>query len=92
MAPAIKPDDIKAVVANMEAMAMLIETGHFLGPLPVHYVESRGDDETLREIAPSKFSWLSEFYIATRPEHLRRRAVELFVKDMTKSCGVEMKN
>ncbi|WP_170431935.1 LysR family transcriptional regulator [Ruegeria arenilitoris] len=83
----LQSTDPKAVVANMEAMATLIETGHYLGPLPVHFVESRSQNGKLRELAPDRLHWTSTFYLATRATNLHRRAVELFVEDALKSCG-----
>ncbi|WP_170575634.1 LysR family transcriptional regulator [Ruegeria atlantica] len=88
VSPELQSTDPKAIVANMEAMATLIETGHFLGPLPVHFVESRAQNVTLRELAPNRLHWTSTFYLATRSTSLLRRSVELFVEDVVQSCGV----
>lgn len=81
----------KAVVANMEAMATLIETGHYLGPLPVHFVESRAQNGKLRELVPNRLNWTSTFYLANRSTSLHRRAVELFIEDVLQSCRVDTK-
>ncbi|KIC36402.1 LysR family transcriptional regulator [Ruegeria sp. ANG-R] len=85
--PNLQLNHPKAIVANMEAMATLIETGHYLGPLPVHFVESRRQSKSLRELAPSLLHWTSTFYLATRSTSLYRRAVELFVEDLVRCCG-----
>ncbi len=86
VSPELQSQDSKAVVANMEAMATLIETGHFLGPLPVHFVEGLGQKGRLRELAPERLHWTSTFYLATRSSSLHRQAVELFVADVLRSC------
>ncbi len=86
VSPELQSSETKAIVANMEAMATLIETGHYLGPLPIHYVESLGQSAMLRELAPLRLNWSSIFYLATRPASLHRRAVELFVDDVLKCC------
>ena len=86
VSPELQSQDSKAVVANMEAMATLIETGHFLGPLPVHFVEGLGQNGRLRELAPERLHWTSTFYLATRSSSLHRQAVELFVADVLRSC------
>ncbi len=90
VSPELQSTDPKAVVANMEAMATLIETGHFLGPLPVHFVESRLQNGKLRELAPDRLHWTSTFYLAIRSTNLHRRAVELFVGDVIQSCGSDI--
>lgn len=87
VSPELQSSDPKAIVANMEAMATLIETGHFLGPLPVHFVKSRTQSEKLRELAPNRLHWISTFYLATRTTSLHRRAVELFVADAIQSSA-----
>ena len=83
--PELQSQDPKAIVANMEAMATLIGTGHYLGPLPIHFVQSRMPNEKFRELAPDRLQWTSTFYLATRSTNLHRRAVELFVEDMCSS-------
>lgn len=84
--PELQSQDPKAIVANMEAMATLIGTGHYLGPLPVHFVQNHLQDENFKELAPDRLRWTSTFYLATRSINLHRRAVELFVADVTHCC------
>lgn len=84
VSPELKSAEPPAVVANMEAMAALIETGHYLGSLPVHYARAFG--HRFREIAPDRLNWFSTFYLATRTAHASRRAVELFVEDILYFC------
>ncbi|MFW8635118.1 LysR family transcriptional regulator [Cribrihabitans pelagius] len=84
--PDLGPPEPKAVVANMEAMAMLIETGHFLGPLPAHFARRRLAEGKLREIRISQTRWNSTFYLATRRAPIPRHAVELFAQDLQHAC------
>ncbi|CUK19684.1 CysJI operon transcriptional activator [Ruegeria denitrificans] len=86
VSPVLQTVHPKAVVANMEAMAMMIETGHYLGPLPVHFIETWAHRDRLRELAPDKLNWNSTFYLATRPSVVHRRAVEILVQDIIESC------
>ena len=72
----------KAVVANMEAMAMLIESGHYLGALPTHFATNRVQTGMFREFQNKELRWNSTFFIATRHTQVHRRAVELFVQDV----------
>lgn len=82
VSPALGVPEPKAVVSNMEAMAMVIEGGHFLGVLPTHYAEPLERSGVLRELTHPELRWTSEFFVATRRTHIQRRAVELFTGDI----------
>ena len=84
----LPPPPSPATVANMEAMAMLIETGHYLGALPVHVAETWVQTGKFRELNGEHLSWMSTFHLATRRIQVQRRAVELFIRDVTEVCGV----
>ncbi|MBY6059106.1 LysR family transcriptional regulator [Leisingera daeponensis] len=86
VSPDLGSPEPKAVVANMEAMAMLIETGCFLGPLPEHFARRRVAEGKFREIRNSEMRWRSTFYLATRRVHVLRHAVELFAQDLQHAC------
>lgn len=72
----------KAIVANMEAMAMLIESGQYLGALPTHFAASWVRSGQFREIESQDLCWTSTFHLATRRTQVHRHAVELFVGDL----------
>ena len=76
----------QATVANMEAMAILIESGHYLGALPDHFAESWVQKGVFRELRDNRRHRASTFYLSTRRTQVQRRAVELFVRDV---CSVE---
>jgi DNA-binding transcriptional LysR family regulator len=84
--PDLGSPDPKAVVDNMEAMAMLIESGHYLGALPTHFAESWVEKGRFRELEGRELCWTSTFYLATRRTQVHRHAVELFIGDV---CSVE---
>ncbi|WP_264214195.1 LysR family transcriptional regulator [Leisingera thetidis] len=86
VSPDLGGPDPTAVVANMEAMAMLIETGQYLGPLPVHFAESWTRTGRFRELCHPRLRWQSAFSLATRQTQVQRRAVELFIRDMRAAC------
>ncbi|WP_421703000.1 LysR family transcriptional regulator [Aliiroseovarius sp.] len=86
VAPDLGTPEPKAVVANMEAMAMLIESGHYIGMLPTHFVASRVQDGIFRELSAGASGWSSTFYLATRRTQAHRRAVELLIHDL---CGAD---
>ncbi|MEW2912647.1 LysR family transcriptional regulator [Leisingera sp. JC11] len=91
VSPELGSPEPMAVVANMEAMAMLIETGHFLGPLPTHFALRRVAEGKFREIRNSQMRWNSAFYLATRRVHVLRHAVDLFAQDLRYACLDESK-
>ncbi|MEP4037372.1 LysR family transcriptional regulator [Pseudophaeobacter sp.] len=82
VAPDLGSPEPKAVVANMEAMAMLIESGHYLGTLPTHFAARWVEEGQFREFESNELCWNSTFYLATRRTQVHRHAVELFVKDV----------
>ena len=71
-----------AYVSNMEAVFVLVSSGRFLGALPDHYAKTWVETVELRLLCADSFSWVSKFYLATRPESARRRAVDLFIQDI----------
>ncbi len=85
VSPALGSPEPKAVVANMEAMAMLIQTGHYIGPLPTHFAANRVASGKLREIRLSDTAWQSTFYLAIRRTAVLRHAVDLFIRDLTQT-------
>ena len=70
-----------ALVSNMEAQAILIMSGKFLGALPVHYAKSWEQLGKLRPLEHESFIWKSDFSLATRKSPVQRQAVSLFVQD-----------
>ncbi|MFW8636072.1 substrate-binding domain-containing protein [Cribrihabitans pelagius] len=91
VSPELGSPEPMAVVANMEAMAMLIETGQFLRPLPTHFARRRVAEGNFREIRNTQIRWNSTFYLATRRVHVLRHAVELFAQDLQNACLDETK-
>lgn len=81
--PDLGATDSKAVVANMEAMSILIESGHYLGALPTHVTKKLVERGVFREFTNPDLCWHSTFHLAMRHSQTHRRAVELFVEDLT---------
>lgn len=82
VSPDLSAPQSKAEVANMEAMAMLIESGHYLGPLPTHFAQRWVERGTFREFAHRDLRWTSTFFLARRRTQVHRHAVDLFVRDV----------
>lgn len=55
-----------ATVTHMEAIAMLIASGRYLGFLTEHYVSAFGTGKRFRKIAPETFSYASKISVITR--------------------------
>lgn len=71
-----------AVVANMEAMAILLESGHYLGALPTHFAQRWVQIGQFRELRHPDLHWTTTFFLAMRKSQLHRQAVKLFVEDV----------
>lgn len=74
--------DQNAVVANMEAMAILLESGHYLGALPTHFAQPWLHTGQFRELQHPELSWTTTFFLAMRKSQLHRQAVKLFVEEV----------
>lgn len=55
-----------ASASNMEAQAMFVKSGCYIGYLPQHYAEPWVDKGIFRAICPDKFGIVSQFVIASR--------------------------
>lgn len=86
--PELGGPDPKAAVSNMEAMAIMVETGQYLGPLPAHFTESWVKQGRFRELVNPEWRWDSIFFLATRRAQVHRRAVELFLHDVREACQI----
>lgn len=75
----------RALVNNMEAQAMLIQSGHFMGFLPVHYAKAWVARGEMRAIEHLDLSHDSAFYLAMRASPSVRNVVKVFVKDLEKA-------
>lgn len=78
-----------AFVSNMEAQAMLIRSGQFLGFLPVHYAASWVESGEMKELALPELRWLSEFSLAMRARPAPQEVVQIFVEDLITSLGIQ---
>lgn len=71
-----------ASVSNMEAQAILIRSGCFLGFLPVHYAERWVRKGEMRQIAAAGLGWRSEFCVALRYQPEPTEIARLFSDDL----------
>ena len=67
-------------VGTMEAIAMLVLSGRFIGHLPVHYARYWIDRQEMAEIRPDLFGFDSQFHIATRVGKNRPLLLDAFIR------------
>ena len=73
---------IVASVSNMEAQAILIASGRFLGFLPTHYARPWVASGEMRAIDHLGIEWRSPFLLATRARPLPPQIVRIFQQDL----------
>ncbi len=71
-----------ASVSNMEAQAILITSGSFLGFLPTHYAEQWVASGELRAFDHLDLSWHSDFCLAMRTSPAPQNIVSVFIEDI----------
>jgi LysR family transcriptional regulator, transcriptional activator for bauABCD operon len=74
-------------VMQMEAQAMLILSGRFIGFLPRHIGESWARQGLMREIKPQTYQFLSSHFAAYRKTDGDRPLVRSFVRYLTQHAG-----
>lgn len=82
------PPRIAAVVYNIEANAMFVLSGHYIGFLPTHYAAPWVEKGDMRALRPKDFHYASRFELllsSSRPYHA---AVRAFVDDLLEAFGV----
>lgn len=77
-----KPRNIAATAFNMEAIALMILSGKFIGHLPTHYAESWVKKSQMRALSPSYFKFSSQFDIIVRKGVPKNSAAIAFLGDL----------
>ena len=75
---------VLAAVSNMEAQAVLIRSGCFLGFLPLHFARTWVLRKEMRQIGGLGLEWKSQFYIALRTQPKPHEIARVFVADLTR--------
>lgn len=76
------PQHVTAVADNMEAVAMLVLSGHHLGYLPGHFAEPYVKEGLLAALNPRQMRYRVAFHMVTRARQHRSDIVDAFVDDM----------
>ena len=71
-----------AFVSNMEAQAILIRSGRFIGFLPEHYVNAWKKKDRFREIRHRASPMTSNFFVVTRRDDDHPAILRAFVKEI----------
>ena len=71
-----------AFVSNVEAQAMMILSGSFIGYLPRHYAAQWEQDNRLRAIGTDRFDYHSHFSVLSRRSASPMPAVAAFLQDL----------
>lgn len=74
---------VKATASNMEAQAMFILSGRFLGYLPDHYAAAWVGRGRLRALLAGETGISSPFVIATRQAERAPAVLDLFIREFT---------
>jgi DNA-binding transcriptional LysR family regulator len=78
---------VGAVVDGMEAEAVLILSGAFLGYLPVHYAAPFVAEGRMRALAPGRFGYAAPFQLAWRPDRARLPRVAALLRAVLAAHG-----
>lgn len=73
---------VGASASNMEAQAMFILSGHYLGYLPAHYAAALVREGRMRAILPDLTAIASPFAIVTRRGERPSTLLDLFVREL----------
>lgn len=75
-------EESSAEVSNMEAQALLISSGKFVGFLPDHFAQSWVENQKIKKIVSENVEWVSDYYIATREKFEDKKIIKAFVEDL----------
>ncbi|CAB3763077.1 LysR family transcriptional regulator [Paraburkholderia solisilvae] len=74
--------NVTAVADNMEAVAMLVLSGHHLGYLPGHFAAPYVKEGLLAALNPARMRYRVAFQMVTRARQHRTEVVDAFVDDV----------
>ncbi|WP_042303895.1 LysR family transcriptional regulator [Paraburkholderia kururiensis] len=81
------PAKVTAQADNMEAVALLILSGHHLGYLPQHFAAPYVKQGLLAALNPAKLRYDVTFHMVTQQRSRRGPIVEAFLEDMRRAHG-----
>lgn len=75
--------DTKIQAVQVESVAMLILTGHFIGYLPEHYAQSYIDRGLLQELSNEKLVAKTPFYLMLKKGKKINPIINLFMQALS---------
>ena len=79
----VKAVNVRAVVDSLEAMAILLLSGRFIGFLPAHFAQQWVDCERLRPILSDKLAYVSNHALITKKSESKKSPVlRAFARDL----------
>ena len=72
----------RAIASNMEAQAMFVMSGHYLGYLPDHYARDWVQKGRFRQLMPNETRIHSTFVIATRSTEKPSTILDFFIREL----------
>ncbi|MCG6114002.1 MAG: LysR substrate-binding domain-containing protein [Mesorhizobium sp.] len=73
---------VKATASNIEAQAMFVLSGHFLGYLPDHLAQAWVDRNQLQTVLADTAGLASPFFIVTRERERRPLLLRTFIREL----------
>ncbi|SIT48267.1 Transcriptional regulator, LysR family [Paraburkholderia ribeironis] len=86
------PRNVTAVADNMEAVAMLVLSGHHLGYLPAHFAAPFVAQGLLAALNPARMRYRVAFHMVTRARPHRTDIVAAFIDDMKAAHAAPMRD
>jgi LysR family transcriptional regulator, transcriptional activator for bauABCD operon len=77
----------RAMTSHMEAIAILIKSGRYLGYLPVHFAQSFVDQKEMKSLLDEQLSYNDTFHLALRKDE-KNRAALLLSRCLKETLGV----
>ena len=82
------PPRTSATASHMEAIAMLILSGHHIGYLPDHYARPWVAANLMRPVLPAKLAYEVSFDLVTRRGRRQSNVLKAFIQDMKAAHSV----
>jgi DNA-binding transcriptional LysR family regulator len=78
-----------AGVLQMEAQAMLILSGHYIGYLPRHMGDGYAERGQMRALKPRMYQYMSQHFVACRHAEKEQALVKMFVQELCRQARTE---
>ncbi len=76
------PTNVTATAFNMEAVAIMVLSGRFIGHMPIHYAVRWVRRGLMKPVMPDELGFASPFEVIVRKGTPRSSAIEVFLDDL----------